>query len=387
MATTRTVSNVKAGNGRGPEPRRLTVVIGSSSEALTIAEPIKVYLEKRVPCDVDLWTTIFKPGHTTLATLIKEAKKVDFAVLVFHPDDAATVRGKSLPITRDNVVFEYGLFMGHLGPERTFALRPADTALGHLSDDAGFNYLPYRLGTDRRGPDVLEACIALHESMVAQGGRESAEASAFGSRPFEVLERSGITKVYPFRRDATNDMLDDLEQARESVRLYARVYISEFVKHEEFPKRLALAAANSKNLVVRWVSCDAADKNLMAQLYAIEDPKSSRWKDEAGYVDHLRGARSAFEEVVAVVSSGLKKAKKVLTYEHRAFDRYVPPYSMLLLDDRIAYVSLYKASGFGTYSPTLRIDRTLGELEGGLKNWIGDFLPPDTFGDPPHVKP
>ena len=79
--------------------------------------------------EVEPWTGVFNPGSSTLDTLVRLTREVDFAAFVFAQDDwttatpgdpGTTVPGMASP--RDNVVFEAGLFGGALGMRRTFIL-------------------------------------------------------------------------------------------------------------------------------------------------------------------------------------------------------------------------------------------------------------------------
>ena len=58
----------------------------------------------------------------TLEALVRMLDRFDFAVLVITPDDVVSIRGDIRQAPRDNVMFELGLFMGRLGPARTFAV-------------------------------------------------------------------------------------------------------------------------------------------------------------------------------------------------------------------------------------------------------------------------
>lgn len=384
MATKRN-NNVTPVGGRDAPQAKPKVFIGSSTKALPIARAMQLELKDHVQCEVDLWSDIFAPGMTTLANLLKEAEKVDFAVFIFHTDDVGKIRNQpNTPITRDNVVFEYGIFMSALGHERTIAVRPAKTRLAELTDDAGFTYLHYDMPngdpSENLQPHVRKACVELQRQMSTLGLRNRAPTTTSG--PFAEVEKSGITHFYEYRRNATDQMLIDIESARESVRIYARVYLSELVKHPELPQRLALAASKSNRLVFRWVSCDIEDELVAEKIRAIEnDPQKPRWPELADFLRHMRQARLDFDRIVERVFEQLGKDRIKLQPESRSFDHFVPPYSMVLVDERIAYVSLYRASGYGTYSPTFRIDR-----ERGKPDWIGDFLPAKKLADPPHVK-
>jgi Predicted nucleotide-binding protein containing TIR-like domain len=84
--------------------------------------------------EVEPWTTVFRPGVSTLERLIELTREVDFAAFVFGQDDWTTpgvwpnaASGQAAP--RDNVVFEAGLFGGALGIRRTFILHATGAKL------------------------------------------------------------------------------------------------------------------------------------------------------------------------------------------------------------------------------------------------------------------
>ena len=100
-----------------------TLFIGSSVESLEIAYAIQENLEYDAECTV--WSQgIFELSETTLDSLINSLEKFDFAILVFTPDDILKLRNKTFTSTRDNVIFELGLFIAKLGKLKTFVLMP-----------------------------------------------------------------------------------------------------------------------------------------------------------------------------------------------------------------------------------------------------------------------
>ncbi|WP_186325180.1 nucleotide-binding protein [Cellulosimicrobium sp. TH-20] len=129
------------------------VFIGSSSEALRIAKHLQVALDNDRDADIEatVWDQeIFGASQMTLQSLVEEAKKSDFAVLVLSPDDDVRSRDVVGKAPRDNVVFEMGLFMGVIGPERVFILPPKD-GVKLPSDLGGFTLLKaYREREDGR---------------------------------------------------------------------------------------------------------------------------------------------------------------------------------------------------------------------------------------------
>lgn len=98
------------------------IFIGSSSEGLKIAEYIKSILMRDF--EVCLWTDeIFKYNDSFLDTLLKASSLFDFGIMVATKDDYNTSRNVSFETPRDNIIFEFGLFLGRLGPSRTFVVQ------------------------------------------------------------------------------------------------------------------------------------------------------------------------------------------------------------------------------------------------------------------------
>jgi hypothetical protein len=104
-----------------PSPRRPNIFVASSKEALPVARAVKQNFDHEA--DVDIWDeNIFNPNRSYLDTLLNRASYYDFVIAVFTADDTATVRKRKVKVTRGNVIFEFGLFLGRLGPNRTFLL-------------------------------------------------------------------------------------------------------------------------------------------------------------------------------------------------------------------------------------------------------------------------
>jgi len=123
-----------------PDSPRCHVLIGSSSEGKGVARALQA--ELLADCEVVLWNQgVYEPSSFTLESLITEAHRSDFAVLVATPDDMRGSRGQTTAVPRDNVILEFGLFAGVLGRDRTYVLA-TDGAL--LPTDAlGLTRLTY----------------------------------------------------------------------------------------------------------------------------------------------------------------------------------------------------------------------------------------------------
>lgn len=118
-----------------------SLFLGSSSEGLEIASALQDEISRF--CDVDRWDQgAITPSGSALSSLIENAESYDFAVLIATPDDSTTSRGEKVESVRDNIVFEFGLFAGLIGLDRTYLLATSSAKLP--SDLLGLTRLAYR---------------------------------------------------------------------------------------------------------------------------------------------------------------------------------------------------------------------------------------------------
>lgn len=149
------------------------VFVGSSSEGKTVAIGLHLELEGLGACEVDRWDQgIFEPSRYPLDSLAGAAQRADFAVLIATPDDMTTKRSETKPSPRDNVIFEFGLFTGVLGRQRTFLLA-TDHSMDLPSDLQGLTRLSVTNRSD--GNKRAEATAAAHQvqqQIASHGMRE-----------------------------------------------------------------------------------------------------------------------------------------------------------------------------------------------------------------------
>ncbi len=117
------------------------IFIGSSVESLPIADAINANLDHEF--EVTLWRNGFDLSTNTVDSLLAKALSVDFAVFIFSPDDLSTIREQQSKVVRDNVIFELGLFIGTIGKERCYIVKPRNTELHFPTDLLGLTTADY----------------------------------------------------------------------------------------------------------------------------------------------------------------------------------------------------------------------------------------------------
>ena len=127
-----------------PPNEQPKLFIISSVEALDVANEIASGLQHDVLPTV--WTQgVFWVSGYPLEALEKAVSQSDFAVAVAQFEDVVQTRDGSHQAMRDNVLFELGMFMGHLGRHRTFLVHPRLPNLTLPSDLHGItpaSYIP-----------------------------------------------------------------------------------------------------------------------------------------------------------------------------------------------------------------------------------------------------
>jgi parallel beta-helix repeat protein len=119
-----------------------TIFIGSSAEASEQTQTLARLLEDSREVTVLPWYSAFDFGFAAIEDLARRLDEVDFAAFIMRADDQVQRREQIHGVTRDNVVFELGLFMGRLKRDRTFLLVEEGVALP--SDLRGVTVLPMR---------------------------------------------------------------------------------------------------------------------------------------------------------------------------------------------------------------------------------------------------
>lgn len=142
---------------------RVQVFIISSIEALPLARAIQNAFEYD-PFNVTVWTDgVFNASWYPVESLELQLDVSDFAIAIASPEDSVLSRGKSVVTTRDNVIFELGLFIGRLGRKRSILLEPQGEELTLPSDLTGLTTIRYQGTSQDKVANLAPACNKLRD--------------------------------------------------------------------------------------------------------------------------------------------------------------------------------------------------------------------------------
>ncbi len=182
------------------------VFIGSSKEGLEVTKLVKEYLSTDYNCVV--WNEdVFKANENFLETLLKAASLFDFGVMIFSSDDETIVRHKVFSTPRDNVMFEFGLFLGRVGKDRAFVIQEDGCHLP--SDLLGITIPCYKMTTDRKGVDkenLNEILLCIKKRM-----DDSVRLGQLGMLPSTVLAIGYFDNFVKLVADWISQNIKDLE--------------------------------------------------------------------------------------------------------------------------------------------------------------------------------
>lgn len=160
------------------------IFIGSSSEGLDVAKRVKDFFKENYDCY--LWTdNIFKNNESFLETLVKSASLFDFGFMVFSADDELIVRDTHFESARDNVLFEYGLFLGRVGLDRAFVIAQQEAKIP--TDLLGITNTRYEVKFDAEGNKVATDSLEIGLAKLKKQIDENINLGHLGLLPSTVL--------------------------------------------------------------------------------------------------------------------------------------------------------------------------------------------------------
>lgn len=136
-------------SGKGDRGDTPSVFIASTQEAIDNGWLLKALshaearlADKEVPVNFLPWNEFFGPGDMTAEKLVGFASTVGAAIVVLTGDDSTQSRGEESSSPRDNLVFESGLFLSHLGFGKVLLLREENSKIP--SDLLGVNLISFK---------------------------------------------------------------------------------------------------------------------------------------------------------------------------------------------------------------------------------------------------
>ncbi|WP_019274867.1 nucleotide-binding protein [Vibrio coralliilyticus] len=138
--------------------------IGSSVEGLDVAYAIQENLKYDTECTV--WSQgVFDLSKTSIESLETVLEQSDFGVFIFTPDDVTVMREQAKNTIRDNVLFEFGLFLGKLGRKRVYFVVPEGQETYIPTDLLGVTPATY---ATKRSDDNLQAATGSASHQIRQ---------------------------------------------------------------------------------------------------------------------------------------------------------------------------------------------------------------------------
>ena len=148
-------------------PTKPRIFIASSREAQRVALAVQQNLEDEAA--VTVWTQdAFVLGQNVIDELNRNLEATDFGIFVFAPDDTVEIRGQRQKSVRDNVVLELGMFIGRLGKERSFVIRPKATEIRLPTDLLGVVSGEYVDRKDNPRAALASVCVQISDAIKRQ---------------------------------------------------------------------------------------------------------------------------------------------------------------------------------------------------------------------------
>jgi hypothetical protein len=208
-----------------------------------------------------LWWVALEHTQTIFDGLLKQAEEVDFAVFVFRPEDAiARPDDRHYLAVRDNVLFEFGLFLGVLGRERIFAIIPQDWEASRPADLRGVLFETFDSERKDTQQAVANACGAI-------------VAAIEEARP---RERAPQVEFFPDLQAAAAAIARSVQESTEG-RLAVLASTAGAVIHDVLQKVLQKKLTRKLQLTIHLVNPESPLKHLLPPVWPDESKAGLHW--------------------------------------------------------------------------------------------------------------
>jgi hypothetical protein len=183
------------------------VFVGSAGKSRGLARRVALQLEQQaserpepVKIEAVSWEYTFGSSDITYERLLKCVRDYQFGIFIFTADDDAQVDGADTKITRDNVIFELGLWAGKYGKDHAHVLKPLGVEMRLLTDLEGFVTEPFKPGSnqslDEASGNVLKKVIEVakvdrHEGSEGSTSQQTHLADSLLRQQLEARLRTG----------------------------------------------------------------------------------------------------------------------------------------------------------------------------------------------------
>src|SRR5262245_1760224 len=146
--------------------------IGSSTNGLHLAEAIQANLADSIVSTI--WNQGgFRGGGSPIDVLGRKLREFEYAALVMTPEAMPDGTGQQRNAPAGNLLIEAGLFLAHLGHERTFLICP-DVGLELPSDLAGLILATFPRGTNGNARAMLApACAEIRNQILRMSAKRT----------------------------------------------------------------------------------------------------------------------------------------------------------------------------------------------------------------------
>jgi predicted nucleotide-binding protein len=152
---------------RNPVPR---LFISSPPEGVSIARNIQNTLAHDDIIVTISSDNIFDASSHAVNSFLDEAGQSDFCALVLTNDGPVINRGSMQSLDSDSIVFEIGLFMGTMGPNRIFLIMPRQSDINIPIELLGLKVFEYQVDPDKSPSSVLTPMSNLLRDQILSKG-------------------------------------------------------------------------------------------------------------------------------------------------------------------------------------------------------------------------
>ena len=324
----------------------MKVFLASSRESLNDMHKIAFFLEA-LGCDTLTWDSpdAFLPGTYMLGVIIDVSRAVDAAIFIFAEDDRVWYRSSELHQPRDNVLVEYGLFAGILGPERALICRKGRPRTP--SDLEGIVHIDI-------SDDRIESARARIEAWI----RRLQQRRGLDSQPLFAQE---FVRIVTDDRQTLHTEYRDRKYSAQRVDILSMALIGALDELATDGDHKLLDRVLFHNAQVRMMFVTPTSEYVRQR--AIEDGEPSEQLQM-----RLRGAVRRAVEIYerlkarhgAAEREGRIRATAVGSLEIRVTD-FCPHFTIYRTDDSILW-GIYTSASKGLYSSVLQVQRSHGAL-------------------------